>query len=76
MVKRRRGAAIPLEVRGKVLAYREQGDSFGSIAIKCKISKSQAYEIWEKYQETKSVKDRPRSGAPRNRSRKLLNLMY
>ncbi|KAJ9066543.1 hypothetical protein DSO57_1039694 [Entomophthora muscae] len=56
---------IPEYIRRKVIKAREAGLSYRKIGSQLKIGAETGREIYQKFQEINSVKNRPRSGRPR-----------
>lgn len=56
---------VTLEDRIKAVALSQQGKSFAFIGRELKRAKSCIKKIVDRYNETKSYEDRPRSGRPR-----------
>lgn len=57
---------LTIEDRGRAIAWLQDGNTQRNVALRLGVSQSVVGRLWQRYQATNSVRNRPRSGRPRS----------
>ena len=57
---------LNIEDRGRAIAWLQGGNTQRNVAVRLGVSQSVVGRLWQRYQATNSVRNRPRSGRPRS----------
>ena len=57
---------LNIEDRGRAIAWLQGGNTQRNVAVRLGVSQSVVGRLWQRFQATNSVRNRPRSGRPRS----------
>ena len=67
---------LNIEDRGRAIAWLQGGNTQRNVAVRFGVSQSVVGRLWQRFQATNSVRNRPRSGRPRSTTNREDRYMY